>query len=428
MRTGHEKVTDKGIEIKILGSGREVGRAAIAIGKGEKYVLLDYGVNFDEKDNPVMPLHIPPKNVEALVLTHTHLDHIGASPMLYVSKDVRAFATCLTKDASRLMLEDFLKLSGYYLDFEVNEVNKLINSIECVEHGSTADVGDFSLRFFDSGHIQGSVGVVVETDSTSVLYTSDINLIETKLVGPAKVDGLKADVVIIESTYGATDHPPRTEVEKRFVESVREVVDNGGVVLVPSFSIGRGQEILSILIENDIYPVRVDGMIRKASEISLTHKKFLRRPELLEKAMEEYLFVRGWQDRRRAWKTPGVIVASAGMLKGGPSRYYMRKIGKNKENAIFFVSYQATGTPGREILEKGGTGEVPKIESRVEWYDFSSHADSTSLLHILKKLKGVESIVLVHGENEVQRAFAGRVKEELGIEPIVPSTGDVLNL
>lgn len=421
-------MSNKKIEIKILGSGKEVGRAAIAIGANGKYVLLDYGVNFDEKDNPVMPLQIPPKDVEALVLTHTHLDHIGAAPLLYISRNIKAFATELTKDAARLMLEDFLKLSGYYLDFEIEEVNKLIDNIQPVEHGKTVSVGSFTLSFFDSGHIQGSLGTVVDIDSTRILYTSDVNLMETKLVGPAKVDGLKADIVIIESTYGSTDHPPREEVEKRFIDAVKEVIDNNGVVLVPSFSIGRGQEILSILIDNDIYPVRVDGMIRRASEISLMHRKFLRRPELLEKAMEEYLFVRGWQDRRKAWKTPGVIVASAGMLKGGPSRYYLRKIGKEKRNAVFLVSYQAEGTPGREILEKGGTSEIPKIESRVEWFDFSSHADSTNLINILRKIDGVHTIILVHGEEEVQRVFADKVEKALNIKPIIPSTGDTITL
>jgi putative mRNA 3-end processing factor len=422
------KVSGNNIEVKILGSGKEVGRAAIAVGRNGKYVLLDYGVNFDEKDNPVMPLPIAPKDVEALVLTHTHLDHIGAAPLLYVSKNIRAFATELTRDAARLMLEDFLKLSGYYLDFEIEEVNKLIDNIQPVEHGQTVSAGQFLLSFFDSGHIQGSIGTIVDVDSTRILYTSDVNLMETKLVGPAKIDGLKADIVIIESTYGSTDHPPRIDVEKRFIDAVREVIENNGVVLVPSFSIGRGQEILSILIDNDIYPVRVDGMIRRASEISLMHRKFLRRPELLEKAMEEYLFVRGWQDRRKAWKTPGVIVASAGMLKGGPSRYYLRKIGKEKRNAVFLVSYQAEGTPGREILEKGGTSEIPKLESRVEWFDFSSHADSTSLINILKRISSVQTVILVHGEEEIQRVFADKVEKELGIKPIIPSTGDTIIL
>jgi len=419
-------VSADGVELRVLGSGREVGRAAIAVGRRGKFVLLDYGVNFDEKDNPVMPLHIPPRDVEALVLTHTHLDHIGAAPLLYASREIRAFSTSLTRDAARLMLQDFLKLSGYYLDYEISEVDRLLSSIQPVEGGMTAEVGGFSLTFFDSGHIQGSIGVVVEIDGYRVLYTSDINAIETKLVGPARIDGLKADLVVIESTYGATDHPPRDEVEKRFVESVSEVIERGGVVLVPSFSIGRGQEILSVLAEHDVYPVSVDGMIRTASEISLQHRKFLRRPELLEKALSEYYFVRGWEDRRRAWRTPGVIVSSAGMLKGGPSRYYMRKIGRDKKNAIFLVSYQAKGTPGREILEKGGTGEVPKVESRVEWFDFSSHADSTSLISILKRIGGVSSVVLVHGEEAVQKVFAERVEKELGIKPLIPSSGEVL--
>ena len=414
-------------KIRILGSGREVGRGAIAVEYNNKAVLLDYGVNFDENDNPVMPLHIKPSMLEAVVLTHTHLDHIGGAPILYTSIAPQALATKLTQEAAGLLLEDFLKLSGYYLDFEISEVNRLLSSIRKVRPGSVIELENFTLEFYSAGHIPGSLSVRVILPHAKILYTSDVNTIDSKLVNGASFNGVKANILIIESTYGDSDHPPREKVERRFVQTVREVLDKGGTVLVPVFSVGRGQEILCVLIENDIYPVSVDGMVREATDIMLRNKEFLRKPELLEKAREEYTFLRGWQDRRKAWRRSGVIVASAGMLKGGPSRYYLRKIGGSERNALLLVSFQAPNTPGRSILETGKFNSYPEpIKARVEWFDFSSHAGASGLLKIAKELRELEKVILVHGELKAQEALARRIQEELGIDVLIPENGDVL--
>lgn len=415
------------VKIRILGSGREVGRGAIAVEYNGRAVLLDYGVNFDESDNPVMPLHIMPNMLEAVVLTHTHLDHIGGAPMLYTSVAPQALATKFTQEAARLLLEDFLKLSGYYLDFEISEVERLLSSVRKVKPGSAIELENFTLEFYSAGHIPGSLSVGVVLPHVRILYTSDVNTVDSKLVKGASFSGVKADVLIMESTYGDSDHPQREKVERRFVETVREVLDEGGTVLVPVFSVGRGQEILCVLIENNIYPVSVDGMVREATDIMLQNREFLRRPELLEKARKEYVFLRGWQDRRKAWRQPGVIVASAGMLKGGPSRYYLRKISGSERNALLLVSFQAPNTPGRSILETGMFNNYREpIKARVEWFDFSSHAGASGLLKIAKELSGLEKVILVHGELKAQESLARRIEETLGVEVLIPKNGEVL--
>ncbi|MGB9785269.1 MAG: MBL fold metallo-hydrolase [Fervidicoccaceae archaeon] len=416
-------------KLKILGSGKEVGRAAIVVEYNGRGVMLDYGVNFDENDNPVMPLSYPPNRLDALVLSHVHLDHIGAAPLLYSSVAPRAFSTRLTRYLSRLMLEDFLKLSGYYLDFEINEVNTLLSHIEDISHGSKVRVGEFEIEFFHSGHIPGSVATKVSTPEGSILYTSDINTIDTKLVTGARLDGVEAETLIIESTYGNADHPSRENVEKRFIDSVKETLSMGGTVLVPVFSVGRGQEVMAILEENEISPVYVDGMVRSATEIMLENSEFLRDPSILRRARENQIFLSNWQDRRSAWKKGGVIVSSSGMLKGGPSRYFLRKIHDNPRNAVFLVSYQGRGTPGRMLIEKGMFEEGgPQIKARLEWMDFSSHAGRSGLVEVLKSVRGIERVVLVHGEESVQKEFAEMVKENLGIEPLIPTTGEVIDL
>lgn len=409
------------MRVSVLGGGREVGRAAIAVLRGDKAVMLDYGVNFDEEDRPCFPLHIRPKDVEAVVLTHTHLDHIGAAPALYVSARPRAYATSLTKELMRLMLEDFLKISGYYLLFEEPEVVSLLDSTIVVDYTEEVVLDRFLVKLYDAGHIPGSAAVYLEVDDVRLVYTGDINYVETKLVGPAKVDGVKAEVLIMESTYGNAKHPPRRFVEKRFVEHAREVVESGGVVLVPAFSVGRGQEIVAVLMDHGFeHPVFIDGMIRSVSEYMLRYRRFLRRPELLERALSEYVLVRGWQDRRRVWRSPGVIVASAGMLKGGPALYYLKKIGDDPKNAVFLVSFQAPGTPGRNLLETGSAdGRSPPLRARLEWFDFSSHADSDSLLRIADSIRGLEKVILVHGEGDSLSALAERIRDELGIDDVI---------
>ncbi len=417
--------------IVVLGSGREVGRAAILVESRGRGLLLDYGVNFDENDRPIFPGDVRPRDLDAVVLTHSHLDHVGAAPYLYSSVAPKLYATKITLEVTRLLLLDMIKLNGAYLPFDEKSVDDMLAAAEAVEYEQEVEAGGFSFKLLYSGHIPGSASVLVEVEGRRILYTSDVNVIDAKLVSPAKLNGVKADVVIIESTYGATNHPPRREVEERFYRSVKEVVESGGTVLVPAFSVARGQEIASILAERDFsHPVWIDGMIRQVAEVYAAHYKYLYLPSLLLKALSEFNVVRGWQDRKKALKKPGVIIASAGMLKGGPSLYYMKKMAADKKNAVFLVSYQAAGTPGRMILEEGVFGEerIP-VMARVEWFDFSSHIDQRGILQLLRKINGVEKVVLVHGEPRAQKVLAAKIKEELGIEDVeIPANGDVIEI
>ncbi|BAA79093.1 putative exonuclease [Aeropyrum pernix K1] len=417
--------------IRILGSGREVGRAAILVESGGRGLLLDYGVNFDENDRPVFPGDVRPRDLDGLVLTHSHLDHIGAAPYLYVSQGPKVFGTRVTLHVSRLLLYDMIKLNGAYLPYDERSVEDMLGTAEYIDYGREYEAGRFAFKTFYSGHIPGSTAVLVEVDGRRILYTSDVNVIETKLVGPARLEGAKADVVIVESTYGDSDHPPRSVSEERFYNAVMDVVSQGGTVLVPAFSVSRGQEIAMILAERGFeYPVWLDGMIRQVAEIYAANPRFILNPGLLMKVMSEFRIVSGWQDRRRAFKKPGVIIASAGMLKGGPSLYYARKMATNKKNGIFMVSYQAPGTPGRMILEEGVFGEerIPVL-ARVEWFDFSSHIDQSGIIKLLRSVNGVEKVVLVHGDPKAQEALKTRIREELGIREVeTPGNMDVLEV
>ncbi len=420
-----------GLELKILGSGREVGRAAIEVIYNESSLLLDYGVNFDENDIPQLPLHVKPVKVKGIVASHVHLDHIGSIPLLYVSASPRLIATPPTIQMSKYMLEDFLKLSGYYLPFEYNEVLSMLERAEATGYNKIVELDDFQVELVDAGHIPGSAMTKIYVDDKVLLYTGDVNTVETKLTKPADISKIKdVNILVTEATYGMTEHPPREVVEKAFIESVKEVIEEGGTVLIPSFSVGRSQEILCLLAERLPYiDVYYDGMVRTILDIMLENKTYINRMDLLEKAASIFKRIRGWRDRRRAWKRPGVIVASAGMLKGGPALYYAKKLSDSKKNAIFLVSYQAENTPGRSIVENGKiSDEYPLISARIEWFDFSSHAGRSGLIEIAKSIEELEHIIIVHSEEETAMQLSEYLKETFDVKVTIPNNGDIIKL
>jgi putative mRNA 3-end processing factor len=404
------------VAVRVLGGGGEVGRLSVLLRRPEERegILLDAGVNFDEEDRPVFAATYPPKYVKAMIISHAHLDHIGTAPMYFISGHPKVYATKPTIQMSKLMLEDFLKLNGYYSPYEHHEVREFLNAAEPVRYGQRIDIDGVETTFYSAGHIPGSLLTVLEFDGLKIGFTGDINTIETKLMKPANHNIVgRLDVLISEATYGSSLHPPRMNAEKRLLSIIEETLDHKGTVLIPAFSIARGQEIMMILAEHDPgVPVYVDGMIRQITEIFLENSEYINNPSLLRRAYENFNIVRGWRDRNRAWREPSVIIASAGMLKGGPSLYYLKKLGENPRNAIVMVSFQAPGSNGRRILEEGlMPGEEVPVRARVEWLDFSSHADARGLLEVVKATKP-RHLILVHSEPDVAKTFAEIVREE----------------
>ncbi|MDT7861438.1 MAG: MBL fold metallo-hydrolase [Saccharolobus sp.] len=418
--------------LKILGGGREVGRSAIEIGNGDYSVVMDYGVNFDEKDNPNFPLQEQPNKVKGFIISHAHLDHVGALPIYQIgSLNTKIYGTVVSRVITEVMLKDFLKLSGPKVPYEWIEVRKAMDNFIAVNYGEEFEIGGFKAALYNAGHIPGSAIIKVITEKQIIAFTGDINLTETKLMKPADLNGLKdVNVLVMESTYGKFNHPSRREVEDEFYEKVLEVVEGGGTVLVPAFSLARSQEILSVLAERNFpYPVYYDGMSRELTEIMLGFREFLNRPDLLKKAYDEFHYVKGWEDRHRAWKDKGVIVASAGMLKGGPAVYYFKKLSENSKNAIFLVSYQAINTPGRKLLEMGKFDEYsPLLKARLEIFDFSSHAGRRHLLDIVKASSNIEKVVLVHGSPDNEDSLADLIRREIGVDVITPENGQEISL
>jgi len=418
------------LQIRFLGGAREVGRIGISVKTEKTQVLLDYGVMFDHE--PGFPMHVPPKEVNALILTHSHLDHSGALPIFYVDGKLQLYANKLSLDLTQLLIKDFIHLSGYYLPFEYLELKTMMQSNKHLDFGAEEKVGEITLQLVNAGHTPGSAQVILEAEDKRLLYTSDYNTSDSQLLAGAAMNHGDLDAVIIESTYANEDHTDRSELEKRFVSSVTEVVERGGIVLVPAFGVGRSQEMASILAAHHFeYPVFLDGMAREASRIIMHHKEFLRDPRLFMNAMHSIDWVEGWRDRRKAIKKPGVIISTAGMLKGGPAAFYVSKLGKKAGNAIFLVSYQIPGTPGKELLDKGICtidGKVRKVKARYEHFDFSSHCGASQLKESLKKLGGNPRVFAVHGDESNCENLAKWAESELNLNAIAPRTGETFEI
>jgi putative mRNA 3-end processing factor len=414
------------LRIGFLGGAREVGRIGISVKSEKTQVLLDYGVMLDRE--PGFPMHVPPKEVDALILTHSHLDHSGALPIFYIEGKRPLYTNKLNLELTQLLIRDFIHLSGYYLPFEYLELGAMMRSNTHLEFKAKEEVGDMQFQLLNAGHTPGSAHVLVEANGKRLLYTGDFNTDESKLLPGATMDYGNLDAVIIESTYANEDHTERAELEKRFVEACTEVVEKGGIVLVPAFGVGRSQEMATILAAHHFeYPITLDGMTREASRIIMNYKEFLRDPKMFTDAMHSLEWVDGWRDRRRAIKTPGVIISTAGMLKGGPAAFYMSKLGKRANNAVYLVSYQIPGTPGKELLDKGICtidGKVRKVKARYEHFDFSSHCGASQLKDALRKIGGKPKVFCVHGAEGNCELFANWAKTELGLEAYAPKTGD----
>jgi putative mRNA 3-end processing factor len=418
------------LQVGFLGGAREVGRIGIAVKSKKSQVLLDYGVMLDRE--PGFPMHVPPKEVDGLILTHSHLDHSGALPIFYIDNKLPMFTNKLNLELTQLLIQDFIHLSGYYLPFEYLELKTMMRSNKHLDFGVEEEVGDMRFQLLNAGHTPGSASVLIEAEGKRLLYTGDFNTIDSQLLKGASMDYGDLDAVVIESTYANEDHSERSELEKRFVESTTEVVEKGGIALVPAFGVGRSQEMACILAAHHFeYPIVLDGMAREASRIIMGNKEFLRDPKLFMNAMHSADWVEGWRDRRKALKTPSVIISTAGMLKGGPAAFYVSKLAKKANNAIFLVSYQIPGTPGKELLEKGRCtidGVVRKVKARYEHFDFSSHCGASQLKDALRKLGGKPKVFVVHGAEGNCELLANWAKSELGLDALAPKTGETFEV
>lgn len=368
-----------------------------------------------------------------VALSHAHLDHSGGLPLLFASGSVPVYMTAITRDLIRILLKDMIRLSNYFLPFEKEELDRLLRRIRIVNYKEPIEVTkNITVTFHDAGHIPGSAAIQVQTPNHDVLYTGDINTIDTQLLKAARIPTNSPDTLVIESTYALTAHEERGTIEKNFVKTAEEIIDNGGTVLVPAFAVARAQEILCILTKHKAnFPIFMDGMAREAARVFLRHPQFFRNFPLLKRALGNTQWIRSRRQREGLTKNPGLIVAPAGMLRGGTAAMYLSEIMHDPKSAVLLVGYQIPGTPGRDLLENGsfddGAG-LKRVKAKFQLFDFSSHAGQKQLVELGTSFPNLEQLYTVHGEAEACEYLAKTLHKTNGINAHVAETGQHVEL
>ena len=414
------------MEVKLLGGAGEVGRSGILL-KGEKNILLDYGIKIDGKTE--YPLAAG--RVDAFVLSHAHLDHSGYAPALYHDSMPVSFGTEPTLRLAELLIEDSIKINRLKKArqrFTKNDLKRFVQRYVSYPYHAPIDFGGYRITLYDAGHIAGSSITLVEhmKSGKRIAYTGDFKLSpQTLHLGAEKVE---ADVLITESTYATREHPVREELVRLFVESVKEIVENGGTALIPAFAVGRSQEILSILYKNRLADrTYVDGMSKKATEIVLRHPDFSDGIDALLGAVRESTVISDPYERHGALEGGSVVVTTAGMLNGGPVLDYITRL--NSKSMIFLTGYQAEDTNGRRLLDNKPIIVDKRnyfVKTPFAFYDLSAHAGQDDLYKYIKMVNP-EKVLCVHGDAE----STGSLKEQLeleGLEAYAPKMGESVKL
>ncbi|MEK6979365.1 MAG: MBL fold metallo-hydrolase RNA specificity domain-containing protein [Candidatus Micrarchaeota archaeon] len=461
------------IRATFYGGAEEVGRSAILLeetgqahghgGRGKpKSMLLDCGIKLGEvtqypalSDNDI-------KNIQGIVITHAHLDHSGYLPHIYAAKaKPTVYATKPTRDLAGVLLSDYRRIQKEKL-FKQQDVDNALQQMNMVEYHEPTQ-GPFEFTLHNAGHILGSAMVRIN-EKGGILYTGDICTRNTRILDGCE-QGLSAETLIMETTYAGKHDvlPTMKESAKKLVGEINKTLNEGGHVIVPSFAVGRAQEILLLL---DDYmrsgalgktKIYIDGMIGKAMRI-YRHNAYYANDDIKKRILmseddpfnSPFFFHPKSKEREDVLAEPAIIVTTSGMLSGGPALFYIEKLAGNPKNKLIFVGYQAEGTRGRALLngqkrmrlgrgrerrrhgekeasktnvggikpepdeedEFRGQGEKEiEINMKVAEVRISGHADHDDLVRFVKGIKRLKRIFLVHGEkssefkDEIERKY-----------------------
>lgn len=456
------------VRITALGGFQEVGRSAILVQTRESHVLLDCGINpgstnslnaFPRLDAPQFDLDA----LDAVVISHAHLDHCGFLPFLFKYRyDGPVYCSAPTSSLMTLLQLDYLDVlskQGLMPPYDQKDVRDTVLHTIPLRYGAVTDIApDIRLTLHNSGHILGAslIHLHIGEGLHNLVYTGDYKYGQTMLLEPAVTMFPRVETIITESTYGSPRDvmPSRIEAEERLATVINETLDRGGKVLIPVPAVGRAQEIMLII---DGYmrrglmkeaPVFIEGMISEATAIHTAYPEYLARGvrnsilhEGINPFQSDYFTIVEHPSAREeiVEGEQCIIIATSGMLEGGPVIDYFKRLAADKRNAIIFVSYQIEGTMGRRvqkglteapIINSEGKIEVMKVNLQVDSIEgFSGHSDRRQLVNYLRRVKPKpERIIVVHGEKAKCLSMANLFRRKYRVETLVPEILETVKL
>jgi KH/beta-lactamase-domain protein len=446
---------DQWVRVTMLGCCREVGRAAFLLTTPESRVLIDCGEKPDNSANNAPYLYVPEihplSQLDAVVLTHAHLDHCALVPLLFkYGYDGPVYSTPPTRDLSAMLQLDYLDVvskEDRKIPYSSAEVKSYIKHSITLNYGSVTDIApDIKLTFHNAGHILGSAiaHFHVGDGLYNIAFTGDFNYSKSRLFNPATNQFPRLEALFMESTYGGSNdiQPARSDAEEKLYDTVNTVLLRGGKVIIPAFSVGRSQEVMLALeegIRREKIPttkIFLDGMIREATAIHTTYPEYLNsdlRNQIFKEGLNPFLAscfvpVDSADVRNRVISgDPSVIITTSGMLNGGPVMEYLSELAADERNALVFVGYQADGTLGRRI-QKGwrevpvGRRETIVINLEIVTIDgFSGHSDRRQLINYVGHVQPKpEKIFTIHGDENNTIDLASSLYKRYHIETHSP--------
>jgi putative mRNA 3-end processing factor len=339
-------------------------------------------------------------------------------PWLTQFNNVRFHGTSLTADVSEIMWRDTYKVSkieGYPLSWDKRDLEYALESWITHEYEEWFEIGAWKCRLHRAGHMPGAAMIEIETPTHRILWSGDIDTRDSPNTYGAQP--IECDILCLEATYGGKEHPNRIEEESRFVSAVKEIVQRGGVALVPAFASGRGQDILRILHrEAPHLNVHYDGMGTRLTRKWFDNPQHIREPEILTKVWKWTRKVSSKSDRKKALHAD-VIVTTSGMLDGGPALWYLNRLRHDSANGILLTGYQAENSGGRKLLEEGRIsifGNLTQIDLEIKQFQLSNHAGHSELCNFAKKCKP-KDMLLFHAPEESRGVIFSEMGDEIKI-------------
>jgi uncharacterized protein len=459
-----EKV-DEWIRLSFLGGARQVGRSCILLQTPNSKILLDCGIDVASQGQEKFPSFNVPEfdiaNLDAVIISHAHLDHVGLVPYLYkMGYKGPVYMTTPTRDIAALLSLDFIgvayKQAAQPL-FSSTDIKEMVKHSICLNYNEVTDVmPDVRLTFYNAGHALGSamVHLNIGNGAHNLLYTGDFKYGRSRLLDPAVSNFPRIESVITESTYGSKEDilPPRIKSEEELLEIVNKTINRNGKVLIPELGLGRAQETMLILEDAmkagklKKVPIYIDGMIWDINAIHTAYPDFLSsriRAQIFQDrnpfVSDTFSRVGSPQERRKVVEGgPCVVLATSGMLVGGASVEYLKEFAVNENNSIVFVCYQGIGSLGRQVQEGikqtkmivDGREEIVDINLEVHTIKgLTAHSGRNELLSFFNNMRPKpKRIIINHGEVSKSLDLASALYKLNRVETNVPRALETLRL